>query len=196
MRTGSWTGSSGTGYWDCPRATDAGWAMGSLTVTYARGRFLLGAKEISIEIDGILYGTIVGGGSRTFEMPDGEHLVVLRYSHVTTRVELHLSGEESFTVSWDRTMGGMRITEEFEGDVFLDRRAWKYLAAYSIMAGFIAALVGLETGGHIPRGCVLAGTAAVLTISCLILVHIHRRMSKTVVWGREEDRAPDMDART
>jgi len=82
--------------------------MGSLTVTYARGRFLLGAKEISIEIDGILYGTIVGGGSRTFEMPDGEHLVVLRYSHVTTRVELHLSGEESFTVSWDRTIGGMR----------------------------------------------------------------------------------------
>ena len=110
--------------------------MGSLTMTYARGRFLLGAKEISIEIDGILYGTIVGGGSRTFEIPDGEHLVVLRYSHITTRVELHLSGEESFTVTWDGTMGGKRITEEFERDVFLDRRAWKYLAAYYILASW------------------------------------------------------------
>ena len=80
--------------------------------------------------------------------------------------------------------------------MFLDRRAWKYLAAYSVMAGFIAALVGLKTGGHIPRGCVLAGAAAVLTILSLILVHLYRRMSRTVVWGREEDRAPDKDART
>lgn len=47
-------------------------------------------------------------------------------------------------------MGGMRITEGFEGDVFLDRRAWKYLAAYSVMAGFMAVLVGLENGGRIP----------------------------------------------
>lgn len=99
MRTGSWTGSSGTGSWDCPRATDTGRGHGQPYGYLRQGQVPAGAKEISIEIDVILYGTIEGGGSRVFDMPDGEHLVVLRYSHVTTRVELHLSGEESFTVS-------------------------------------------------------------------------------------------------
>lgn len=157
---------------------------GSLTVTYVRGRFMLGAKRISVEIDGIAQGSIETGVPRTFPLDDGEHLVVFRYSYMRTRVELTLSGDDSFTVFWDRTMGGMRIAEEFGGDVFLDRSGWKYLAAIAVLVVIASAIMAMWMEGIIPIRYALAGHAVLMAVFMLLLISILRQSSRTFVWGK------------
>ena len=159
--------------------------MATLTITYVRGRFLLGGRRISVEIDGMDEGTIEGGQSRTFSLPYGKHLVLLRYSHVTTRVDLTLLGDDSFTVSWDRTMGGMRITEEFEDERFLDRRCWKYFGFLAVIVFLCSLITGLRFAGEISTVVAMAGNTVLLAVLLAMLLHIRRRMSKTVVWGGE-----------
>lgn len=159
--------------------------MGSLTVTYIRGKFLLGAKRIPIEIDNVSYGNIEGGESRTFNLPDGKHLIVFRYLHVTLRVKLLLSGDDSFTVSWDRTMGGMRVTKEFEGERFFDRSGWKYFATLFVVILTFSVLTALGNEEVIPRTFVLSGLLILLTFIFILLIYIVYKMSRTVTWGGE-----------
>ncbi len=157
--------------------------MGSLTVTYIRGKFLLGAKRIPIEIDNVSYGNIDGGESRTFNLPDGKHLIVFKYMHVTLRVKLLLSGDDSFTVSWDRTMGGMRITKEFEGETFFDRSGWKSFAFCFAIVLASSVLVTLGNEGMISRTFVLSGILILLTFIFIMIIYTMRKMSRTVTWG-------------
>ena len=160
--------------------------MGSLTVKYVRGKFLIGAKRISVEIDGAPVGMIGDGERRIFLLSDEKHLVVFRYSYMRATVELTLSGDDHFTVFWDRTLGGMRIAEEFEGDVFFGRSGRKYLAACAVVAVIAAAILALWTAGRISTGYALAGHMVLTVISLFLLIYILTQASRTYVWGEEE----------
>ena len=160
--------------------------MGDLTVTYARGRYLIGAKRIPIEIDGEPCGMIDCNESRTFHLPDGKHLIEFRHMLSTTKVRLSLSGEDSFTVSWDRTMGGLQITKEFEGDKFFDRRGWKYIAIYVAVIAIYSLIFTLGAEGVIPHTYVLAGHFILVAFLLLIVIYLFRKMSRTVIWGKDE----------
>lgn len=159
------------------------WDMGRLTVSYVRGRYIPGARNISIEIDGIPRGNIGNRESRTFGLPDGRHLVVFRYSFVTTKVDLFLTGEDSFTVSWDRAGGGMRIAREFEREVYIDRRSAGYLAAYAaaVLIAFITG--GLAMNRTIPFAYYAAIILIIMIFMIFLLVRLIRGMSRTFVWG-------------
>lgn len=160
--------------------------MGTLTVTYVRGRFMLGVKRISVEVDGVPQGTVETGMPRTFPLVDGKHLIVFRYLYMSTKVELTLSGDDRFTVFWDRTLGGMRIAEGFGGDVFFGRPGWKYLAVYAVVVVIAAMILALWTAEQIPAGYALAGHMVLTVIFLFLLIHLLRQSSRTYEWGEEE----------
>ena len=159
--------------------------MGCLTMTYVRGKFLIGCKRVSVEIDGISEGIIEGGESRTFDLPDGKHLIVFRYSFISMKVDLTLSGNDSFTVSWDRTMGGMRISKEFEGDNFFDRSGWKYYIFFAAMIIISSVVFGMNVGKGIPVEFALTFNIILMIALLISLADIYRKRSRTVVWGEE-----------
>ncbi len=156
--------------------------MGSLTVTYERGRFPIGGRRISMEIDGVPEGRIEGGESRTFHMPDGKHVIVFRCSFSSLKVDLTLSGDDSFTVFWDRANGGVGISE----DGGLDRSSWGTFAVIVAVAVLGSIIYALRAGKVIPASYALAGII-ILMIILLLTIHIDRNRSRTVVWGGKEE---------
>lgn len=152
-------------------------------MTYVRGRFLIGARSIYVEINRVSLGKIKGGESRTFNLPDGKHQVVFRYSFVTVKVDLSLSGEDSFTVYWDRVMGGMRIAKEFEGGMFFDSRTKKYLIASVILLAAAIAMYSLGHVGMLPVRYGLFISIVLLAAIAIFFIFLYRGMSRTYVWG-------------
>lgn len=161
--------------------------MSDLTITYVRGKFITGAERMQVEIDGRDEGALKDMETRAFDLPDGWHLLVFRSAYCTKRVDLLLSGGDSFTVTWDRTLGGIRLIDEYDGDNLLDGHGWKYLAVIAAIVVIGSIIVGLRNAGEITAEYALAGILAMFAAIILLLAHIHWKRSKNVVRGGEKE---------
>ena len=85
--------------------------MGVLTIAYDRGK-KVGGYVLGISVDGAQPVEVKDGESRTFELQDGAHVIKLKGAGCKKTVNLQLTGDDSFVVSYDDYIGGIMIADE------------------------------------------------------------------------------------
>ena len=161
--------------------------MGRLTVTYVRGRFLIGAGTMAVEVDGTKERPLDDKESRTFDLEDGKHTLVFSSSYCTKRVDVNLSGEDSFIVTWDRILGGIRITDENVSDRSYVKNVLLLLVPYLVVLFLVIWMNILNREGEVSTMAfhICIGIAFIYAISLLVIVLVIR--SRTVVREKEGD---------
>ena len=84
--------------------------MSTLGINYVRGDPTLFASDsISVAIDGGPASEIKDQQHLEFELSAGRHAVEVRGSHCRNTIELDMDGDVSFTITWDRRLGGLTV---------------------------------------------------------------------------------------
>ncbi len=110
--------------------------MGTLRIAYVRGNPALFASDsISVEIDGGPAAEIRDQRHLEFELSAGRHAVVVKGSRCKKTIELNMGGDVSFTVTWDRRLGGLTVLGNARETLARER------AGRLFLLGIIAVLV-------------------------------------------------------
>jgi len=150
--------------------------MSLLTIRYDHGDFLFCSRNpISVGIEGCDEFVLDKGESRTLELEDGSYIINLSSFHCKKKLHLHLDGDDSFYLTWDRFMGGIIVSDSVDGRTALHPGIgiWFLLV---LVAFFVcnAILLVMEDRGIITNGGHIMGlvvlTAAALALLFAIMV--------------------------
>lgn len=157
--------------------------MNVLSITFLRGKsFFRSCDVLSVFIDGDLTGKISDREQLSVELSDGFHEIILRCGHCKKIVDLHMHGDDSFTVSWDCIAGGLMVFEGTDGVPVPGRRGycWFYIAMFTII-GIHTVNAGLYYGGYNPYRQFLEVNIVCLACFTFIILPVALIRSRKVV---------------
>ncbi len=145
--------------------------MSLLTITYDYDGFLFSDRNpITVGIEGCDEFVLDKGDSRTLELEDGNYTVYLSSFHCKKALYLHLEGDGSFYLTWDRFMGGIIVSDSVDERTALHPGIgiWFLLVIVAFFV-FNAVLLVLEDRGIIANGGYIIGLV-ILTAAALVLL--------------------------
>ena len=148
--------------------------MSILKIEYIRGGALTkGTKELSVEVDGCHVGDISDGKILSLELTDGCHDVVVRSGRCMKSIELHLSRDDSFKVTWDWVLGGLLVCDKVDNSFVTGKRRyyWFYVLLLVIMMSYIISM-GLNQVRYIPIELFIAIVVSGLVVMAVMVVMV------------------------
>ncbi len=158
--------------------------MSLLTIAYDYGGLLFSNRNpISVSIEGYDELVLDKGESRTLGLEDGSYTVRSSSLHCKKTLHLHLEGDDSFYLTWNRLMGGIIVSDSADERTALHPAIgiWFLLV---IVAFFVcnAVLLVVEDRGIITDGERIIGlavlTAATLALLLAIMVSSSRDIAR------------------
>ncbi len=149
--------------------------MSRLTIIYDYSGFVFfDNAPMNVSVDGLEHFVLEKGASHEMELKDGSYTLHFSSMRCRKTLHLHLDGDDSFYVTWDRFIGGITVVDSFDeraaAHSALRRRAWTIAAIF--FASFAALLVLKDresiTSNEFYLGLLLiVGSIAILVIAVL-----------------------------
>ena len=156
--------------------------MGTLRIAYVRGNPAFFASDsISVEIDGGPAAEVRDQQNLEFELSAGRHAVVVKGSRCMKAIEVDMGGDVSFTVTWDRRLGGLTVLG-IARETLVRKRAGRMflLGIIAVLVIHIANCV-LNYGKFYSEEVFLAVELACLTALVVLLSYLLKIRGRTIV---------------